>query len=337
MHRMKDIAGVLLLVMLAGCASRVDAPAQPPSAVSMAPPLAARETGVVWLLPSCPRADREDRAAQVSGPAAAAAAALVPVGVDFLVSAVSDYLKRLETERTANWLATGAAELQQGYGCIVIARGHIGSRAVENLQQQGFLSPSDMRIAGLVAPPAFYMEIRVEVSTAPAAARSSPVTQIRLRPQVVQFARTAARRGTDEAKEIGVVLALRASPLPSRPTEATAGQGADAVFAFNVGALRPGQEIAPRPFPVPRVGERATQQEMAQHPFADLVQGGTLQHAGDQLNLAAFVTETGEPGRVLTLINETMERQSAGVRDGLTKALQDAVRQALTPAAGTSR
>lgn len=333
MLRIFSTFGMVSALALAGCGPRVEAPTAPPAAVAMAAPLAARQAAVVTLLPGCPRADRGDGPSEVSGLAAAAAAALVPVGVDFLVSAVTDYLKRLETERTASWIATGAGELKPGYGCIVIARGHIGSESVENLQQQGFLSPSDMRAAGLVAPPAFYMEIRIEVAPSAAAGSAPAASQVRLRPQVVQFARTAARRGTDEAKEIGVVLALRASPLPSRPTEATASQGADAVFAFNLGAMRPGQQIAPTPFPVPRLGAQAPVREINQHPFADLAQGGTLPRAGGQLNLAAFVTESGEPGRVLALINDTMERQSAGVRDGLTKALQDAVKQALTPAA----
>jgi hypothetical protein len=336
MMRSLALVGAVLAPTLAGCTSRVEAPAPPRPAVTMAPTLHARQAAVVTLLPDCPRADRGDGPEDVSA-AAAVAAALVPVGVDLLVSTVSDYLKRLETERTASWLASGAGELRPGHGCIVIARGHIGSRSAESLQRQGFLIPRDMRAAGLVAPPAFYMEIRIEAAPAATARGAAPRTEIRLRPQVVQFARTATRRGTTEAKEIGVVLALRSTPLPTQPngpTEATATQGADAVFAFNLGALLPGQEIAPAPFPVPVATGAGSP---AQHPFADLVQGAVLPRTGGQLNLAAFVTETGEPGRVLTLINDTLERQSAGLRDGLTKALQDAIKQALTPSGNATR
>jgi hypothetical protein len=332
---MMKVSRLLLLAapaLLAACAGGLQEPIPPEGPVQVRT-LNNRQTGSLTVLRSCPRADRADGGAeQVAGPAAALALAAVPVLVDLGVSAISDYLARLEAERTGAWDGRGAIALPTDgaarSGCIVVARGRIGTAGSGRLARQGTLGPNDMEAVGLTHPPDFYMEIAFTLTPRPpvrgAAAGTSAGADILLRPQIVHYARTVARRGTDDPKAVGMVLVMRTTPLPDGATRQTAGTGADAVFAFNLGTLRPGQEIRPVTFPAPAEPGPA-------HPLADLVQGGTLAHGRGTLNLGVFVTETGEPERVLVLLNDVLERQRKGLTDALTTAVQDAVKAALTP------
>jgi hypothetical protein len=327
-------AGVGLVSLLAACSpgSGTTPPVTTATAITT---VNARQAAAVRILPSCPIAGGAPSPTTVPGAASIAAApaiaaALVPVAVDFAVSAVRDYLARVESERTASYTASGSGALPaSGAACLVVTRGRLGVAAADRPPSQGTMSAAAMGQAGLAGTPDFYMEARLVVRPRPGA--SPPMNDLVLQPQYVQFARTAARRGRDEDKAVGMVLVLRQDPLPGAATSTSAATGANAVFPLNFGTLRPGTEILPTTF-TPVGSEMDTA-----HPLADLQRSTPVAAGVSRVNAYAFITETAEPDRVLALLNGALERNEASLQTALTKAIQDAIKAAAAPPAGGNR
>lgn len=281
------------------------------------------------LLDRCPLSDRESGGLQPAlAPAAIAApvlAALVPIATQFAVSAVTDYLARLESERDAVWNAIGIGAIPaSGTRCLVVARGRFGAAPADRLPTQGSLDHPAMRLVGLAAPPDFYMEARLEiVPGAPARAGQAVGGEIVLRPQVVHVARSAALRDAADPKSIGMVVALRATAVGRRPTEQSVTDGAAAVFALNLGRLAAGTEVRPASFAA------AGGTDAEAHPLAHLAQRASLPSLPARLNIDAFVTEAADPNRVLRLLNAAVKDNAKGVQDALTAAIQKALADAL--------
>lgn len=323
-------ASVGLAAMLAACGS--SSGSTPPATTAVAiSPVQARQAAAVRILATCPIAGGA-QAGTAGTPELAPsfvpvlAGALVPIAVDFAVSAVRDYLARVESERTASYTASGSGALPSGGGvCLVVTRGRLGSPDADRPQMQGAVTSRAMNQVGLAGTPDFYMEARLVVRPRPGA--TPPVNDLVLQPQYLQFARTAARRGRDEEKALGMVLILRQDPLPGAATSTTAATGANAVFPLNFGTLRPGTEIVPASYtPVGSDMDPA-------HPLADLQRSTPLGSGVARVNAYAFVTETAEPERVLTLLNAALERGDESLQAALTKAIQDAIKAAGAPPA----
>ncbi|MBX9596405.1 MAG: hypothetical protein K2X46_18705, partial [Roseomonas sp.] len=212
--------------------------------------------------------------------------------------------------RTGNWMASGAGPLRDGERCLVVLRGRIGSETaagIPALPRQGSLPSNLGETTNLSAPPDFYMEAGLRVTA------QGERLELVLEPRLLHFARTAARRGKDEAKALGLVLVLRGTPLPPNPTVATARENAEAVFALDLGLVRPGTEIV-------HVG--------GANPFANLRQVSVIRASAGSINFGAFVTEAGTPDEVLRLVNATMARQGDALTKALSEAIQAAVREA---------
>lgn len=288
----------------------------------------ARQAAVAMLLPGCPVADAPLRAAANQGglqPAALPAliaGALAPVVADIAFNAAKDYLARLQSERTANWIATGQGVLTPSDTCLVVMRGRIG-RPTAGIADQGSLSGAAATQLGLAATPDFYMEARLRVTRRATPAGQPAQMDLLLQPQIVHFARTAARRGQDEAKAIGMVLVMRSAPAAAGADAAATANAAEVVVPLNFGTLVPGREIRPAAFP-----DLAAESPVG-HPLADLARRTSLAEASGRLNFYAFVTETAEPDRVLQLVNDAVSRQSKPLQDALTTAIQDAIKSAL--------
>lgn len=316
-------------VLLASCGgSQV---AQPPAGAVEVRGVHARQTEVVRIQDRCPLSDRPAEVERTAVPlVAGVVAALIPTAVQFVVSGVRDYLARLEAERTATYTAIGSGMLPaQGNACLIVLRGHLGEPPTPLPPRQGALDTDAMRELGLAATPDFYMEarlIRRPRGNPPANARET--IDLILQPQFVHFARTAARRGRDEAKTIGMVLVLRHEPAAAGANAATAATGAAAVFPLNFGAMQPGTEIRPSRFPP------APDPIGPAHPLYDLARSTPVAPGQARLNAYAFVTETAEPERLLVLLNETLRSQADGLQAALTATIQDAVKAALAPPQG---
>lgn len=337
--RLFALAGSALA--LAACGH--DNPRRPSTVITATrvDPVEQREAEFVKLLPSCPVSDEKTRLQQEYGKATApvVAAVLAPVVIDFAVSAVRDYLQRVENEHTGSFMAAGAGTLpESGTACLVVGRGVLG-KPVAALPKQGSLEERHMIDVGLARPPAFYMEARIATTVLPtekkpepppatggkkpvaAAAPEKAEAQVRtvleFAPQLIHFAKTVAKRGQDEEKTIAAVVVLRSTTAPEAPTSTTASKDAEAVFPLKLGALVPGTEVRPSDFA-----------QVADHPLADLRRTTTFSGKLAAANLYAFITESDDPGKVLVLLNKSLERQG----DGLQKALNKAVEDALKPA-----
>lgn len=321
-------AALGILAVLGGCNQSTLNETRPVSAVPMEV-RHDRPDGLVRLIAQkCPvtgvlHAESEEPAQQdVGGPnfapaAGVALATLVPLAVDVGVSAVRDYLARQQSERTGKWQGTGVAALKKGEWCLVVLRGWIGGTEAgnPNLPPQGSLRANfgrndDEGNIPLTATPDFYLE--AQLSARPERDRLN----LTLRPRFLHFARTAALSGRDESKALAMVLVLQRTPLPANANQDTAQQNAEAAFALDLGAVRPGTEI-----------QRAANGD----PFENLRQVSTINATGaaTPMNIGAFVVEAGQPDEVLRLMNATMARQG----DALTKALSEAIQAAIKEAA----
>jgi hypothetical protein len=316
-----------LPALVAGC-GRGDLGANAPVTATPIETANSRQTGIVMLLNRCPVSDLAAAAPPVLGTETvpiALAAALVPIAVNFTVSAITDYLARVQSERTGTWRAGGAGNFADGPGCLVVMRGRIGTPP-GLLPAQGSLSGEMMRSLGLAAPPDFYMEARISAELRPSQlarpgqAPQAPVTDIVLQPQLVQFARTFALRGRQDPKTVGMVLVMRGTPAPNGADAAMAAAGAEIVFPLHFGTIRPGVEIR---------SAVSGSGSLPGHPLADLAQTLPIQGAPGRVNIVAITTESAEPDQVLRLINATAASQSAGLQQALSTAIQDAIKTAL--------
>lgn len=343
LHSIGMGATVLAALTLAGC-GHGNSP--PPNTTVPITPLEQRNAELVAVLDRCPVSDPKPLPQTTDGaqfaPAFVAApviAALAPIAIDWGVSALRNYLERLESERSGAFMATGAGDLNgMQESCLVIARGKVG-KVKEAIPSRGMLDNGALEKTKQVAQPDFYLEIKVKISPAaaksdkpPAAAatsnkqkKSAPKAKeseaaqaptpaasynMELMPQYFQYARTVAKRGQDEEKSLALVLVARTSAAPEKADSAAAAKDAEAVFPINLGRLMPGSELKPEAF----LGT------------SDMKRVAALQKMPQVMNFYAFVAENADENKALTLLTKAMERQNDGLQKALNKAVEDAMK-----------
>ena len=119
-----------------------------------------------------------------------------------------------------------------------------------------------------------------------------------------------------------MVVLLRADPLGRSATEEQAREGALLALPFDFGVVREGTAVRAAP------GAAGPS-----HPFADQERAVRVPVLSATANIDAFVTEAGEPGRILELLAATLRDNEATVE----KAIADAVRAAVAPQQGAAR
>lgn len=273
---------------------------------------------------------------------AGAASALAPVIADFSVKVLQDYLARVQSEQTASYRASGTGVLRGDASaangpCLIVVRGRFGAAPSDDLvPESGILERRHLTMLGLSDYPTLYMEASIRADTATnAAARtvadarmvsrrsglrdtpSQPVAEpahlhLLFRPEALQFARTAAPRPGDGRKAVGMLVLLRTAPLATSATEAQGRDGAVLVLPLDFGRVQEGTAV------------RATA-TMAVHPFADQERAVSVPVLTATANVDAFVTEAGDPSRVIELLAATLKDNEATVE----KAIADAVKAAI--------
>jgi hypothetical protein len=317
---------------LLGAASLLAACASNPGQMAAGSRLqTSRQAEIVLLLPKCPVsgqvAAEPQPVAGPAGPAPAAAlpAAVVPViaaiGADVAISALKDWLARLDTERSGSFMAGGTGTLPTASDpgrCLVVARGPIGPPAADPALPAGtLLGARSLKDAGLAAMPQFYFEARLRH----AGAAPESKQELLLEPQVLIFQETIAKRARSSPKNIGMVLALRRDSLEAGSTAAALRDKAEAVFVLNLNQIGPGQEIAPQPFPAagapPGLG----------HPMLDLVRSARITAQPGQVNAYAVVTEQAEKAPLLGFLTGALSRNEKGAMEALAKIIADALKE----------
>lgn len=291
----------------------------------------AAEGARVLTVASCPLSQersepggaRAAATARAIGPVAGAAIAGVAAEVAF--KAVSEYLKERREALTASYFATGAGDIATG--CIVVVRGTFGpTKPADQLQNPAAdpgLTRDDLQALGLVDHPHLYVEISMRelVESPPRvtpARRGTTAEDVGrgfiLRPELVQFADTAAERRGDGKKRVAIILGARNAALPANAAAADAAKDAVGSAAFNLGDLRIGTIVRPR------AGESghpfAAQERLIRIPAANL---------GRQVNLHAFVTESADPSRVERLVGEAISNNSESIQTALSDLINNAL------------
>ncbi|WP_043345539.1 hypothetical protein [Belnapia moabensis] len=234
--------------------------------------------------------------------------------------------------------------------CLVVARGRFGTTLPTALPPtSGLLTRRHLQDLGLTVYPPLYVEVSIRSApdanaatravagaetgtrfTAPARRGAPPraaataevepaYLHLLVRPEALQFAHTAARRPGDGQKAIGMLVLLRAEPFGRGATEAQAREGALLALPLDFGVVREGTAVAA---PAGAAG--------AAHPFANQERAVRVPALSATANADAFVTEAGEPSRVLDLLAATLKDNETPVE----KAIADAVRAAVSPPAG---
>lgn len=339
LHSIGTSATILAALTLAGCGHN-NSP--PPNIGVPITKIEQRNAELVTILDRCPVSDPKSTPPATDETQVAPAfvmapviAALAPIAIDWGVSALRNYLERLESERSGAFMATGAGDLEKRQDvCLVIARGMVGT-VKDAIPTQGSLDAPKLQDVGLVAPPDFYLEIKVRLTPATAES-SSPDKQkaptksaqkakeseaakaptpaatynMELAPQFLQYARTVAKRGQDEEKSLALVLVARTTAAPEKADSATTAKEAEAVFPINLGRLKPGTELTPQAF----------------SGTSDMKRVAGLPKLPKAMNFYAFVTESADENKALTLLTKAMERQNDGLQKALSKAVEDAMK-----------
>jgi hypothetical protein len=244
--------------------------------------------------------------------------AFVPILADLVISGVKTYIERAKNNLTANYVVTGSSELFDKDGnltkrCLTIVRGVFGSPMANPASSVGSLTADHLERLGLVTYPELYFE--AWLSPVP----GEPKGRIRVQPQVLHFAKTAAKRSDTGEKFIGMMLAfIDAAPDPGAKKE-TVEEKALATIPFEFTKVRVGSEY------------RAVKEDTNEirNPLADQTKVITIQR-GDKIatgaiNLYAFVTETEDASPFYQLLIDSI----TGHKDTLSKAIEDAVTNAI--------
>lgn len=264
-----------------------------------------RDAARAYTLQSCPLQDAEPAAHGPNRQFAALAAALIPVAVDFGFRLFGDYLKRVQSERTANYLATGTGNLS--HSCLVVVRGNFGPTRTDIPSHSGILSVGILGQLGLTTYPSMYMEASIQRSGS---------SQYIVEPRALQYAKTAALRRGDGRKQLGMVIAFRTTPVV-KPDQVSITKDAAATIPFDFGIVQEGSAV--------RSGGMSlnTQTDV----FAD--QARAVSVAADKtgsIDIYALVVETGETDRVLSLMSDTFEANKSDLQKAFTAAIGDALR-----------
>ena len=139
--------------------------------------------------------------------------ALAPVLVDGAMSAVERYLREREAALTGTHAAHALGRLYNrqgdlGFGCIVIVRGTFGAqrKGVDDNAAQGSLLGKHLVGLGLATFPDFYFEAWASLEPS---GDDQTHAVMKLTPQVLQLARTGAKRWRrPDVKTVNILLLL---------------------------------------------------------------------------------------------------------------------------------
>lgn len=267
--------------------------------------IAGRDAARAYTLQSCPLLDAERATQGPNRQVAVLAAALIPVAVDFGFRLFGDYLKRVQSEQTANYLATGVGDLS--HNCLVVVRGNFGTTRVDIPAESGILNVSVLNQLGLTSYPSVYMEAIIHRSGA---------NQYIVKPRALQYAKTAALRRSGGRKQLGMVIAFRTTPVPN-PGQDVVTKDAVATLPFDFGIVQEGTAVRSRSQLV------NTQADV----FADQARAISVPtNKSGSIDVYAFVVESGESDRVLSLLSDTFEANKGDLQKALTAAISDALK-----------
>lgn len=253
---------------------------------------------------------------------AAAFAALAPVAIEFITSAVEGYLKARVEALTGKHVApptgtaiyTGAAGSLQ-FRCITVARGaYVASPrdSVVGQQRRGSLDAEGLNRVLLGDFPDLFIEFGVSIDQGPEADKTASLI---LTPKMVHFAKTNAGRTHGDSKTINLLLMMSAAPIdPAKPDK----DKATAVIPIQFEKVKIGTQIDAGLL----IG-RAVRVPIPKDPGPAR---GALPRAGRlPLNIVAYVEETETPTAFDQLLVSTYSGHKSDIGQGLLKLLRQAL------------
>lgn len=307
---------VLLPLLAAGCLSACDniIVNTAPRVANIKPEQTRFETRAL-VLSRCPTIEEES-----SPPAPAfapvvglAIAAAVPIAADLVAGAVGSYLKARQDALAGNHYGTTSGEFysNQGLpavGCLVVARGDFGPlSSTVGTQQRGALKAASLSDAGLANFPDFYFEMKVSFER-----YSGETATMKLTPNLLQFAKTAAGRTANDAKNINLVLMMAQGPIdPKSPDKSKA----FAIVPMQFEKVKIGTEIPPS-----LMMGRSTNVPVAGTAIAK----STAKNRGS-FNLLVLVEETEKPSGFEELVVATYTGHQKDISAQIVAILKEAL------------
>lgn len=320
-------------------------------------PITSRLATIVTTLPSCPVSGYGREADGPPGakaflPPAAVLGPLVPMLANVAIGGLIARMERQQAELSASYIGRGAGPLLGADGkpsakCLILARGRLGPELEAGItpdSRRESLDVDDLKYLGLATWPDLYMEVALDEGEAPkpsppppppAARRGAvptkeepvPEDRVLMRPVLLHYGATAAKRSIDDAKGLGIVLLLAGTSLDPKAKELDD----DALVAkvplvmerLPIGSelRQPMKPAGDPPVLSPPLGDLATVVAVPQ------------ELRGDNLNLYALVTETENPDELNKLLLEALKKD----KDKISEALAKLVQQILTPAPETPK
>ena len=250
----------------------------------------------------------------------AAGAALAPLVVDGALSALQNFLSAREAALTGTHSARASGRFYDArgrldFGCVIVSRGTFGQRRgeISDETQRGSLNGKHLTSLGLADFPDFYFE--ASASLEPTGDDES-ATVLRVTPQILQLARTAAGRSSTGTKTTNLLLLFSRAALDPKedPDEAIA----FAVLPFQFEQVPIGAEIS----------KDADGRSLMEH--HSVTTGIPASSIGDRrlvvpFNIAAYVEETEEVGAFQKLILEVFARQRNDLGTKITEMISGAL------------
>jgi len=285
-----------------------------------------RPGGRVMLLPDCPcvKVPEEEGLPEARIPPVLVPviASLIPVAADFTVATVTNYLKKVEKDKSENYVATGAGLLFKNDKlqprCLIITRGKFGPiETPENLPfNVGSLDIADLKMLGLANYPDFYFEAWLLDES-----KGGSSAILSIKPQVLHFARQAAKNPGSGSKHIAILLTFVCNP-PAEPEQEAIVKAAATTIPLKFEKVVIGNEYKAKDGHENKNTNPLWDQNKVFTIPADKKQGG--------YNIYAFIAETEDASELLTLFISALE----GKKDDLSTALQKAIKQAIKDATG---
>jgi hypothetical protein len=280
----------------------------------------------VLLLTDCPCVKVPEKYrhpdARIAPVLAPVIASLIPVAADFTVATLTSYLKKVDKDKSANYVATGAGILFKNDKlqprCLIITRGKFGPiEAPENLPYNvGSLDIADLKMLGLANYPDFYFEAWLLGES-----KDGSGLILSIKPQVLHFARQAAKNRGSGSKHIAILLTFVGNP-PAEPEQEAIVKAAASTIPLKFEKVVIGNEYKAKDGHENENRNPLWDQNKVFKLPTDKKQGG--------YNIYAFIAETEDASELLTLFISALE----GKKDDISTALQKAIKQAIKDATG---
>ncbi|MGH9461620.1 MAG: hypothetical protein ACRD1X_10420 [Vicinamibacteria bacterium] len=246
--------------------------------------------------------------------------ALTPLLIDGALSAVQNFLNAREaalagahSAHTSGRFYDSDGEL--GFGCIVVVRGTFGQRHEEigDQDQRGSVTGKHLTDLGLADFPDFYFEARASLE--PSGDEESAAI-MRVTPQVLQLARTAAARSGAGAKTTNLLFLFSRAALD--PTEDPDKDAAFAVLPFQFEQVPIGAEISK---------DSQGKSLLEHHSVTTGIPASAIE--GSQFvipfNIAVYVEETEQAGAFQKLILDVFARKKNDFETKITEIVTGAL------------